>query len=211
MEQLSFFETNLSSPSDLFHFNSTLSCSRSSHDSNTFSFSGLPLSPVASNTSDDINRFLCASRGFNAAPQSQLDANHAHLAHGPTQGQTRQRIATNAGAVTSFDALDSPHAGASTCLSEPRSRARTSQLCADSVGSSLLDDRRKRVVESEQRRRNDLRGGFARLKEALPVSRDKCSKLDLLDRATMYIGHLEAKLRDKREEVSAVEVNCLAR
>ncbi|KAG8725616.1 hypothetical protein FRC09_000003 [Ceratobasidium sp. 395] len=202
MEQLSLFKTNLSSPSGPFHFNSTSSYSRSSHDSNVFSFSGLPLDPVASSTSNDVNRFLCASRGFNAAPRSQLDANHAHSDHGPTQGQTRQRIATNAGAVVSSDALDSPYAGASTCLSEPRSRARSSQLRVDSVGSSLLDARRKRTVESEQRRRNDLRGGFARLKEALPVSRDKCSKVDLLDR--------EAKLRDKREEVFTAETSFLA-
>ncbi|QRV94940.1 helix loop helix DNA-binding domain protein [Ceratobasidium sp. AG-Ba] len=69
--------------------------------------------------------------------------------------------------------------------------------CTNITSAGFLDDRRQRTVESEQRRRNELRGGFARLKDALPVSREKCSKVILLDRATTYIAQLEAKLREK--------------
>ncbi|KAG8783297.1 hypothetical protein FRC12_019864 [Ceratobasidium sp. 428] len=64
-------------------------------------------------------------------------------------------------------------------------------------------------VESEQRCCNELRTGFARLKEALPISDEKCSKLALLERETRpnninvshlfiaatYISHLEEKNR----------------
>ncbi|KAG8702820.1 hypothetical protein FRC09_004521 [Ceratobasidium sp. 395] len=77
----------------------------------------------------------------------------------------------------------------------------------DSVDSSPLDLRRQRIVESEQRRRNDLRGGFARLKDALPASHEKCSKLVLLERAATYIGHLEAMLRDKRGEIGGTQAD----
>ncbi|KAG8767119.1 hypothetical protein FRC12_006438 [Ceratobasidium sp. 428] len=80
-----------------------------------------------------------------------------------------------------------------------------------SVGSSQLDLRRQRIVESEQRRRNDLRGGFARLKDALPASHEKCSKLVLLDRAATYIGHLEAMLRDKHGEIGGAQADRCAR
>ncbi|KAG8778625.1 hypothetical protein FRC12_024886 [Ceratobasidium sp. 428] len=81
----------------------------------------------------------------------------------------------------------------------------------DSVGLDALDRRRQQIVESEQRRRNDLRGGFARLKDALPASHEKCSKLVLLDRAATYIGHLEAMLRDKHGDFSAVTDGRFAR
>ncbi|QRV82763.1 helix loop helix DNA-binding domain protein [Ceratobasidium sp. AG-Ba] len=54
-------------------------------------------------------------------------------------------------------------------------RANRLSLCASDV-------RRRKIVESEQRRRNDLRGGFARLKDALPALHEKCSKMISLER-----------------------------
>ncbi|KAG8771009.1 hypothetical protein FRC12_003914 [Ceratobasidium sp. 428] len=74
-----------------------------------------------------------------------------------------------------------------------------------SNGACDLDARRRRIVESEQRRRNDLRGGFARLKDALPASHEKCSKVVLLDRATTYIGHLEAIIQERRDGIGVTE------
>ncbi|QRV99829.1 helix loop helix DNA-binding domain protein [Ceratobasidium sp. AG-Ba] len=71
------------------------------------------------------------------------------------------------------------------------------------LGLYTSDARRRKIVESEQRRRNDLRCGFARLKDALPASHEKCSKLVLLDRATTYIGQLEARLREMQGETGA--------
>jgi len=41
---------------------------------------------------------------------------------------------------------------------------------------------RKQRIESEQRRRDELREGYARLKETLPASNQKSSKVSLLDR-----------------------------
>jgi len=51
---------------------------------------------------------------------------------------------------------------------------------------------RKQRIESEQRRRDELREGYARLKETLPASNQKASKVSLLDRATSHIKYLEA-------------------
>ena len=41
---------------------------------------------------------------------------------------------------------------------------------------------RRQRIESEQRRRDELRDGYRRLKDVLPVSNQKSSKVSLLDR-----------------------------
>lgn len=43
---------------------------------------------------------------------------------------------------------------------------------------------RRQRIEAEQRRRDELREGYAKLKEALPVSNQKSSKVSLLERGT---------------------------
>jgi hypothetical protein len=45
--------------------------------------------------------------------------------------------------------------------------------------SRRREDIRRRRIESERRRRDDLREGFARLKDVLPVSNQKGSKMAL--------------------------------
>jgi hypothetical protein len=45
---------------------------------------------------------------------------------------------------------------------------------------------RKQRIESEQRRRDELREGYARLKETLPASNQKASKVYLLDRGLFF-------------------------
>lgn len=47
---------------------------------------------------------------------------------------------------------------------------------------------RRQRIESEQRRRDELRDGYRRLKDALPVSNQKSSKVSLLDRGTYSIS-----------------------
>ena len=44
------------------------------------------------------------------------------------------------------------------------------------------EESRRQRIESEQRRRDELRDGYRRLKDALPVSNQKSSKVSLLDR-----------------------------
>lgn len=57
---------------------------------------------------------------------------------------------------------------------------------------------RKQRIESEQRRRDELRDGYARLKETLPPSNQKSSKVSLLERATGHIRYLET-VKDQLE------------
>ncbi|EIW87117.1 hypothetical protein CONPUDRAFT_134418 [Coniophora puteana RWD-64-598 SS2] len=61
--------------------------------------------------------------------------------------------------------------------------------------SNNADQRRETIrrqrIESEQRRRDELRDGYRRLKDALPVSNQKSSKVSLLDRATTHVKYLE--------------------
>lgn len=45
---------------------------------------------------------------------------------------------------------------------------------------------RRQRIESEQRRRDELRDGYRRLKDALPVSNQKSSKVSLLDRGESF-------------------------
>lgn len=57
--------------------------------------------------------------------------------------------------------------------------------------SSRRETIRKQRIESEQRRRDELRDGYARLKDTLPPSNQKSSKVSLLERATGHIRYLE--------------------
>ncbi|KAF8624220.1 hypothetical protein AX15_005986 [Amanita polypyramis BW_CC] len=70
---------------------------------------------------------------------------------------------------------------------------------------------RKQRIESEQRRRDELREGYARLKETLPASNQKSSKVSLLDRATSHIRYLESvnEQLEKRLQIAEAEVNRL--
>jgi hypothetical protein len=77
-----------------------------------------------------------------------------------------------------------------------------------SVGSgNNVDGRRETIrkqrIESEQRRRDELRDGYRRLKEALPVSNQKSSKVSLLERATTYIRTVDTTLKKLQEDLEA--------
>ncbi|TFK72411.1 hypothetical protein BDN72DRAFT_763226, partial [Pluteus cervinus] len=58
-------------------------------------------------------------------------------------------------------------------------------------------------IESEQRRRDELRDGYARLKVALPASNQKSSKVSLLNRTTGHLRYLNTM-----KEQSELEIRC---
>ncbi|EMD32524.1 hypothetical protein CERSUDRAFT_58152 [Gelatoporia subvermispora B] len=64
---------------------------------------------------------------------------------------------------------------------------------------------RKQRIEAEQRRRDELRDGYARLKDVLPVSNQKSSKVSLLERATNHIVSLEKTNRQLQQRLAAIE------
>ncbi|KAG9127287.1 hypothetical protein FRC07_014994 [Ceratobasidium sp. 392] len=76
----------------------------------------------------------------------------------------------------------------------------------DVVVSRRREEIRRQRIESEQRRRDDLREGFARLKDVLPVSNQKGSKMALLDRATSHVRYLEAMQQQMQSKLTASEM-----
>ncbi|THH02353.1 hypothetical protein EW026_g509 [Hermanssonia centrifuga] len=64
---------------------------------------------------------------------------------------------------------------------------------------------RRQRIESEQRRRDELRDGYRRLKDALPVSNQKSSKVSLLDRATTHIRYLEVTQQQLQTRLAQAE------
>ncbi|KAG6879451.1 hypothetical protein C0992_002582 [Termitomyces sp. T32_za158] len=64
---------------------------------------------------------------------------------------------------------------------------------------------RRQRIESEQRRRDELRDGYARLKETLPASNQKSSKVSLLDRATSHLKYLDSMKTRLETQLKAAE------
>ncbi|KAG9098699.1 hypothetical protein FS749_003186 [Ceratobasidium sp. UAMH 11750] len=84
-----------------------------------------------------------------------------------------------------------------------------SQLGTQNESLGMVFDgemRRQHIVESERRRRNDMRECFARLKDVLPASAEKCSKIGLLERATSHVRDLQNTLRQAQDKLIAYEV-----
>lgn len=65
---------------------------------------------------------------------------------------------------------------------------------------------RRQRIESEQRRRDELREGYRKLKDVLPVSNQKSSKVSLLDRATLHIKYLEMTQSQLHSRLQAAEM-----
>lgn len=53
---------------------------------------------------------------------------------------------------------------------------------AESLANTRKEATRRQRIEAEQRRRDELRDGYARLKDVLPISNQKSSKVSLLER-----------------------------
>lgn len=67
------------------------------------------------------------------------------------------------------------------------------------------EDIRRQRIESEQRRRDELREGYNRLRAALPPSNQKSSKASILERATVCITDLNHKATNLAGRVDELE------
>ncbi|KAA1471371.1 hypothetical protein DENSPDRAFT_850194 [Dentipellis sp. KUC8613] len=94
-----------------------------------------------------------------------------------------------------------------------RSRGRSFNDSDDDMGVSIAETiahtrkeaTRRQRIEAEQRRRDELRDGYARLKDVLPVSNQKSSKVSLLERATNHIVQLEKMNQQLQKRLASVE------
>jgi len=79
----------------------------------------------------------------------------------------------------------------------------------ENLAYSRKEATRRQRIEAEQRRRDELRDGYAKLKDVLPVSNQKSSKVSLLERATNHIVALEKANHDMQARIAALEQEVL--
>ncbi|KAF9058734.1 hypothetical protein BDP27DRAFT_1240354 [Rhodocollybia butyracea] len=108
-----------------------------------------------------------------------------------------------------FNPISAPTARSSASVASKRINSKTSNDISDegeeeeyaqSAGSvdPLQEAVRRQRIESEQKRRDDLRDGYTHLKSMLPSTNQKSSKVKLLNRAARHIKYLNA-VRDQLE------------
>ncbi|VDB86925.1 unnamed protein product [Peniophora sp. CBMAI 1063] len=76
---------------------------------------------------------------------------------------------------------------------------------AESIATTRKEATRRQRIEAEQRRRDELRDGYSRLKDVLPVSNQKSSKVNLLERATTHIVQLEKQNDTLTQHIQRLE------
>jgi hypothetical protein len=78
-------------------------------------------------------------------------------------------------------------------------------LYTENLAQNRKEATRRQRIEAEQRRRDELRDGYAKLKDVLPVSNQKSSKVSLLDRATSHIVVLESENKALQDRIAGLE------
>ncbi|KAJ7492171.1 hypothetical protein FB451DRAFT_1336180 [Mycena latifolia] len=78
-------------------------------------------------------------------------------------------------------------------------------LYTENLAQNRKEATRRQRIEAEQRRRDELRDGYAKLKDVLPVSNQKSSKVSLLDRATNHISVLESENKALQDRIAGLE------
>lgn len=132
-----------------------------------------PLSPPVSgsDTSAEAVPYRSQSRGSNSSTGSPSSSRGNSLVHrnplryNPTPSPTSSSGRRSRGRSISDE--EDPMMGVS---------------LAEHLANTRKEATRRQRIEAEQRRRDELRDGYARLKDVLPVSNQKSSKVSLLER-----------------------------
>lgn len=129
-----------------------------------------------------------SSSGAGSPPAGVRANSLMHRAHhhrynptGPALRTRRRRSSTNDDQDFSDDGEQD---GSGVGLS-PQSTGMSGQILAETLANSRKEATRKQRIEAEQRRRDELREGYARLKDVLPLSNQKSSKVSLLERGKL--------------------------
>ena len=128
-----------------------------------------PLSPNISGS--DTGPYRSHSRGSNSSAGSPSSsrghsfANRGSVRYNPTPSPTSTSSRRSRGRSISDE--EDPMMGVS---------------LAEHLANTRKEATRRQRIEAEQRRRDELRDGYARLKDVLPVSNQKSSKVSLLER-----------------------------
>lgn len=119
--------------------------------------------------------FIASHRGTSHLCHLQLDI-MAVTSVVVTEGERRRMILA---VMTTSPSPRPPRCTYPSCMS-PGIAA--DQIFTFRVVTKRREEIRRQRIESEQRRRDELRDGYRRLKDVLPVSNQKSSKVSLLDR-----------------------------
>lgn len=133
---------------------------------------------------------LSSSSGLASVPRAAHRYNPIAVASPPARAATRAKARRGKSDDFESDGEDEPEYPPS--MHAPGTDARREEI-------------RRQRIESEQRRRDELRDGYRRLKDALPVSNQKSSKVCLLDRATTHIKYLEMTNQQLQARVQQAE------
>ncbi|KAJ7822043.1 hypothetical protein B0H13DRAFT_1659915 [Mycena leptocephala] len=81
----------------------------------------------------------------------------------------------------------------------------TNLLYTENLAQNRKEATRRQRIEAEQCRRDELRDGYAKLKDILHASNQKSSKVSLLDRATSHIAILESENKALQNRIAGLE------
>lgn len=155
-----------------------------------------PISPPVSgsDTSTDGSTYHTPHHSYSRESSSPPSIRRSQGQHrfNPTGGHRRRRSSTNDEAEFSDD--------------DQRSPMGSGQALAEHLSNSRKEATRKQRIEAEQRRRDELREGYARLKDVLPVTTQKSSKVSLLERATNYIVTIDGQNKVLNSRIAALEL-----
>jgi len=136
-----------------------------------------------------------SSSGAGSPPARRNQAQHRYH---PLGGRRGRRSSTNDERELSDEGEQDP-------ISPQSTGGMSSQAMAESLANSRKEATRKQRIEAEQRRRDELREGYARLKNVLPSSNQKSSKVSLLERATNYIANIDQSNKILHAQLGALE------
>ncbi|KAL5526240.1 hypothetical protein ACEPAG_7579 [Sanghuangporus baumii] len=125
---------------------------------------------------------LASSRGGNLVHRNSLRYNPTSSPSNSSSGRRRGR---------SIDADSDEHHNMMSAVQE--------------IADTRKKETRHQRMEAEQRRRDELHNGYIRLKDVLPVSKEKNSKNRLVERATNYIIQLDKTKRQMHTRLAALE------
>ncbi|KAF5313102.1 hypothetical protein D9619_002663 [Psilocybe cf. subviscida] len=170
-----------------------------------------PLSPPlsGSDTSADGIQYHSNSSGANSRSSSRGHNQANSLVH-RTQRFTATPSPTSSSGRRRSRSQDSDDddllAGAGSISGGSNGRAMGMQYAGvENLANTRKEATRRQRIEAEQRRRDELREGYARLKDVLPSSNQKNSKVTLLERATNHIIHLEKQREEMLAKIKALE------
>jgi hypothetical protein len=150
-----------------------------------------PLSPAVSGSDTSADGLYHHSNSSGANSPSSSRANslvHRHGRYHPTPSPTSSSGRRRSRSRDSDDENDMGSA------------------FVENLAHSRKEATRRQRIEAEQRRRDELRDGYAKLKDVLPVSNQKSSKVSLLERATNYIIQLEKNNAEMQARLAELDV-----